>query len=182
MFAYCRNNPALRKDISGATDEEADGDKYDELDQLLDKYATVSEDGFTINLEDETEEWNSCIKEIGVQQAYDYMSDYLCQKYEATYEKEFLFSNECVSYEIEYHVDAYMCMKGYSGYSRNITTFIFRKESLVGHCKVINISTNDTDDFKQAVMFGYMNGIRSQYRGTDKDPYAAFRSRIPYLS
>ena len=87
--------------------------------------------------------------------------------------RRFLFSKK--AYEIEYHVDAYMCMKGYSGYSRNITTYLFKKQYLLDHCNVINISTNDTDNFKQAVMFGYKNGIRSQYIGTSKDPYTVFR-------
>ena len=171
MFAYCRNNPVLRKDAYGTADEEADQDPISKLEALLDEHATVDEYGFTIDLETAAAEWDSCMKEIGIQQAYDYMSSYLCQEYLDIYGEEFLFSNACVSYEIEYHVDAYMCMKGFSGYSRNVTTLIFNKDYLIDHCKVVNISTRDVTNVKQALMFDYRNGIRSKYVGTDKDPY-----------
>ena len=99
------------------------------------------------------------------------MSDYLCQAYYDSYNKEYLFSNECVEFEIQYHVDAYMWTQGYSGYSRNITTYAFSKKELIEHCKTIDISTKDIDTPKQKIMFNYRNGIRDCYKWTDADPF-----------
>ena len=139
---------------------------------MLDTYATISEFGFSIDIESETASWDASIKKLGIQEAYDYMSDYLCQKYNDAYGEEFLFSNKCVSYEIEYHVDAYMCMMGYKGYWRNVTTLWFSDDELIAHCKSVDISTNDTGDRLQKTVFGYKKGIRDCYKYTDRDPYA----------
>ena len=174
MFAYCRNNPTSRVDSKGTEDDDINA----EMDRLLNEYATIDETGFTIDLESATAEWNSCISEMGVKEAYEYMSDYLCQKYKEKYEKEFLFSNSCVAYEIEYHVDAYMSVKGNSGYSRNITTYFMSAKYLIDHCKVVNISTNDVGNFKQEKMFGYKNGIRECYKNTPDDPYREDREPL----
>lgn len=171
MFACCLNNPVCRLDALGRDDKEATPDPYSKLEELLDKYAAVEEWGFTIDIESETKEWDACIKEIGVQDAYDYMSTYLCNKYKDTYGEEFLFSNDCVSYEIEYHVDAYMCIKNYPGYSRHVSTYVFSKDELDVRCKQVDISTKDVFNLKQMVMFDYKSGIRSCYWYTEKDPY-----------
>ena len=173
MFAYCRNNPVSRKDLNGFSDTDAvDIEKAKkQLESLLECYTTFSESGFSINLDDVAPLWNARIQEIGTQEAYDYMSNYLCSKYYELYGEEFLFSNECVSYEIEYHIDAYMCMQEYSGYSRNITTYVFSKTYLIAHCKTVDIYVTDVDNRKQSTMFGYKNGIRECYKETDKNPF-----------
>ena len=172
MFSYCRNNPISREDVNGSADKDTEEEERRKLRTLLDTYTTMDEFGFSIDIDSEDDAWNNCIISIGVQESYDYMSDYLRQKYNDTYGKEFLFSNKCVSYEIEYHVDAYMCMKGYNGYHRNITTYLYSKDSLIEHCKSVDISTKDVKNFKQRIMFGYYSGIRDCYKYTADDPYA----------
>ncbi len=177
MFAYCRNNPIGRKDADGAEDESAIDKAKEallsllELLSLLNDNTTIDEKGFTINIETAIDEWDSCIKALGTHKAYDAMAGYLCGKYKEIYDKEFLFSESCVAYEIEYHVDAFMWVNKKKGYTRNVTTFLYSQEELYEHCKKINISTNDLFDFKQKNMFGYKNGIRECYIGTEMDPY-----------
>ena len=64
-----------------------------------------------------------------------------------------------------------MCMQGYKGYSRNITTYFISKDQLILHCKEVDISTEDVYNTKQRIMFGYKKGIRERYKGTEEDPY-----------
>ena len=168
MFAYCRNNPVQRIDVSGSSDEEA----KEELRSLLDEYTSISETGFTIDIGTAAAEWDRCIKQLGVNKAYAYMSEYLCDQYYETYGEEFLFSESCVAYEIEYHIDAYMCVKGYDGYVRNMTTYFMSKQYIIDHCKTIDISTNDARNPKQGLMFNYYYGIRRCYVNTKKDPFS----------
>ena len=142
-----------------------------ELHRLLDENTTYYPWGFSIALGREEDAWDRTFRAIGLRQTYDAMADYVCRCFERKYGKPFLFSNDCVAYEIEYHTDAYMTMMGYTGYVRNVTTFLFSRESLIEHCRVIDISVKDVDNFRQRTMFGYRRGIRDCYRGTERDPF-----------
>ena len=141
------------------------------LHTLIEKYSEITRDGFSVDIDSEHASWDECIKSIGIHRAYRLMADRLCELYLDRYGEEFLFSNDCVAYEIEYHTDAYMTMMGYTGYVRNVTTFLFSRESLIEHCRVIDISVKDVDNFRQRTMFGYRRGIRDCYRGTERDPF-----------
>ena len=147
------------------------------LNVLLERHTRITADGFSVDIGSDHEAWDECIKSLGVHKAYRIMADRLCEIYSERYGEEFLFSNECVAYELEYHVDAYMTMQGYSGYTRNITTMLFGREELIEHCKEVDISVRDVDNKKQRLMFGYRRGIRDCYKGTDKDPFAKQRRR-----
>ena len=171
MFAYCRNNPIIRRDVDGSDDESAIQEAIQKLYALTDEYAKIYETGFSINIESATNDWNNCLTTIGVDEAYQLMSEYLCNAYYTKYGKEFLFSDSCVANEIEYHVDAYMWTQGYSGYSRNITTLAFSKEQLIEHCKTVEVFTTDVNTLRQRLIFSYKKGIRDCYKGTDEDPF-----------
>ena len=179
MFSYCRNNPVVRKDSKGTTDEDVTEEEKKILYDLLDAYATISENGFTIDLETVSDEWNECFIAIGIDEAYSLMADYLCAKYEEVYDKEFLFTNECVANEIKYHADAYMWALGSSGYKRPFSTRIFSKKYISKHCNIINISTQDVNVVKQRVIFKYKSGIRDIYMYTEEDPYYNSNTNTP---
>ena len=147
------------------------------LISLLDTCTAVRRTGFSIDLTVLTERWNRYIKAIGVKRAYKLMAAYLCDKYKAVYGREFLFSERCVAYEIEYHVDAYMWAQRFRGYYRNITTWLFKRKDLILHCKEVDISTEDVDNLKQRLMFGYKKGIRECYKNTPDDPFRRSRRR-----
>jgi len=175
MFAYCLNNPIMFMDYAGTRpiasnliEDENTKDRnssfaymynYDKK-RFLAKFTEINEEGFKVHLKDAEPLWDNYAKSVDVQTLYDELSAYLCDEYYNNYGKEFLFSNECVSYEIEYHMDAYMHVNGYSGYYRNVTTLIFSKKYLIEHCKIIDISVRDVSNFKQRTMFNYKKGIR----------------------
>lgn len=142
-----------------------------ELKQLIEKHTRFYPSGFSISIEDETERWDHCLKQLGIHHGYDYMAEVVCNLYKNKYGKEFLFSNKCVSYEIEYHTDGYMYVMGYKGYIRNVTSYLFSKEELIEHCRVIDISTRDINNFRQRTMFNYKGGIRECYKNTAENPF-----------
>ena len=141
------------------------------LVSLLDSCTSISRTGFSIDLTVLTEKWNEYIRSLGVKRAYRLMADYLCDKYRAMYGRDYLFSNRCVAYEIEYHVDAYMWAQKFRGYCRNVTTWLFNRRKLILHCKEVDISTEDVYNRKQKWMFRYKKGIRECYKNTPEDPY-----------
>ncbi|MBQ6117572.1 MAG: hypothetical protein IJL08_09685 [Oscillospiraceae bacterium] len=141
------------------------------MHELLEKYASISENGFAIDLASAAAEWNAWMTSVGVRKACAIMSDQLCERYRQLYGREFLFSNNCVAYEIEYHVDGFMYAQGFKGYRRNVTTLLFSRKKLIAHCRVIDISTDDVNSWKQKTMFSYRPGVRQIYRNTDKDPF-----------
>jgi len=138
---------------------------------FVDEQSNINENGFSIDIQSSTKTWDCFFKEIGIHKAYNLISKHLCNRYLSNYGEEFLFSDSCVAYEIEYHADAYMWTQNYSGYSRNITTYLFSRETLIEHCKTIEIFTSDVYNFKQSLCFDYYNGIRDCYKGTDREPY-----------
>ena len=149
----------------------AEGSPDGELTALLERYSTVEADGFCIDLAPAHERWDRCLKRLGLHEAYSRMAEYLCRSYRERFGEEFLLTEACVAREIQYHVDAYMAVKGYRRYSRHVTTLLFSKASLEKHCKEVDISLKDLTGWKQRLMFRYRKGIRDGYRHTEKDPF-----------
>ena len=143
----------------------------EELTGLLEKYADVQAQGFSIDLASDHGRWDVCMKRLGLGEAYARMADWLCRAYRERFGEEFLLTEACVAWEIQYHADAFMAAKGYKRYSPNVTTLLFSKEDLESHCKVVDISLEDVNNWKQRTMFRYRKGIRDCYRGTEKDPF-----------
>ena len=142
-----------------------------ELAGLLEKHALIQAEGFRIDLASAHEQWDRCLKRLGPERAYARMAETLCRAYRERFGEEYLLTEACVAWEIRYHADAYMAVKGYRQYSRHVTTLLFPKPYLEEHCREIDISTEDMSSWKQRTMFRYRQGIREQYRGTEKDPF-----------
>ena len=142
---------------------------------LTEKYGEINEKGFAVDLRAETDAWKRAVAAVGPRRAYRLMSEQLCAAYERRFGRPFLFSEECVAFELAYHAEAYFWALGYGG-KRHISTLLFSREALARHCEVIDISTDDVAIPKQRLMFSYAAGIRPRYRGTDADP---FRRRPP---
>lgn len=141
------------------------------INALLERSTAMTEDGFSVDIASEHPAWEAAIKALGVHPAYRQMAAHLCEMYEARYGMPFLFSEDCVAYELEYHIDAFMTMQGYKGYTRNVTTLLFDRESLIRHCCAVDINVKDVADLKQRLMFGYREGVRACLRGTERDPF-----------
>ncbi len=131
---------------------------------LLEKYTAMDDKGFSVDIETAADEWDACIKGLGAKNAYAAMANYLCGKYREKYGKAFLFSDACVANEIAYHVNAFMCMKHFPGYSRHISTYLLARDYLIEHCRTIEISTDDISSWRQKVMFKYRKGTRDCYK------------------
>lgn len=146
--------------------------------RLTEEHTRLSETGFAIDLRQETEEWACAVRTLGRHEAYRTMSAFLCARYRESFGREYLFSEKCVAFEIAYHADAYFWALRPGRSARHITTLLFRRDELLRHCEVIDISTEDVSVFRQRMMFSYAAGVRPCYRGTPGDPFGKgpFRS------
>lgn len=142
----------------------------DLLGTLCDKFGEIKEKGFAVDLRAEPAAWKRAVSALGPRRAYRLMSERLCAAYERRFGRPFLFSEECVAFEIAYHAEAYFWALGYGG-KRHVSTLLFSREELARHCEIIDISTDDVAVAKQRLMFSYAAGIRSCYRGTAADPF-----------
>lgn len=136
------------------------------------RYSAVQEDGFSIDLASAPGRWDSCLKRMGPDRAYDEMAQYLCHVYRERFGKPFLLSETCIAQEIKYHADAYLAVQGYRKNSRPLSTLLFTREAIRLHCGEVNISLEDLRDWKQRLMFRYRSGIRDCYRNTEMDPFS----------
>ena len=80
----------------------------DALHRLMDAHTRYVPAGFSIDLGHDTEEWDGAIRTVGVREACRHMAEHACAGYEQRSGKPFLFSEDCVAYEIKYHLDAFM--------------------------------------------------------------------------
>lgn len=143
----------------------------EELRDLVARHTEISEKGFAVDLREETERWLGAIRAAGAKKAYRLIGRTLCELYERRFGKPYLFSEECLAFEIAYHANAYFWARGTAGFARHLTTRLFSREALLEHCEVIDISTDDTAARRQRLMFGYARGVRPCYRNTEQDPF-----------
>ena len=144
------------------------------LDILCREFAEITEAGFAIRLDQAQKEWDAAIRAAGRKEAYRRMAEWLCRAYQERFGREYLFTEKCVAFEIQFHADAYFSVT-VGGYPRHVGTLPFSGEALISHCRVIDISTEDVKSLKQRLMFGYRRGIRKCWRGTPRDPFRRMR-------
>lgn len=142
-----------------------------ELAALVERATRYLPEGFSVDLSAEPEEWDRLLRALGHGRGYALMAEALCKGYEARYGEPFLFTEDCVAWELQYHAEAYFNAIGYAGYRPHFSTLFFNRERLIRHTKVIDVSAKDAKDPKQALTFGYRAGVRPCWRGTEKDPY-----------
>lgn len=139
-------------------------------EELCRAHTEIREDGFSIDLERARDEWNAAIRGAGRRAAYRRMAECLAGLYRERFGREFLFSEKCMAFEIQFHADAYFAVT-VGGYPRHIATLPFSGAALISHCRIIDISVEDVKSRKQRLMFGYRRGVRKQLRGTERDPF-----------
>lgn len=138
---------------------------------LLDRDTRFFPEGFSVDLTRAPADWDRCLSGLGLRQAYRIMSAHLCRRYREQFGKDFLFGEGCVAYELRYHVNAYLWARGFPGYLRHVSTWLFSREDLIGHCREVDISVEDVASLRQRLMFRYRDGVRGCYRGTEADPF-----------
>lgn len=138
---------------------------------LLQKHTILTREGFSINLAADPDGWNRAIQLLSRRKAYYLMAERLCELYRSQFGEEYLFSTDCIAFEIAFHADAFFSVMGFPGYRRHIATMLFQKDSLIRHCKEVDISVQDVSVLKQRMMFRYRKGIRECYKHTSRDPF-----------
>lgn len=164
------------------TAEGTDGLTEAGLCEWLDGHTKYEENGFAIDISESAELLDAYIRVLSRDSdfdAFDVMSGHLCGRYAEKFGREFLFGDECVADEIEYHVCGYLALLGYEGYEEPLTAAMYRRlyseEELRSHYELVEIYTDSVNDPVQALVFGYWFGIRDCYVGTEDDPFREIR-------
>lgn len=139
--------------------------------KLLLRCAEVLSEGFRVDLSERTDEWAALSEALGSKRLCAYCADALEKAYRKRFGEAFLFSERCVAFELLYHLNAYLCVKGYRR-TRPVSTLLFQKASVERRCRTAEIDKNDVYRLSQRIAFRYFSGVRSLYRRTARDPYA----------
>ncbi|MBQ0065244.1 MAG: hypothetical protein KBT48_05725 [Firmicutes bacterium] len=144
------------------------------LRELIEKNTDFTNDGFSIHFEKDTNTWHWIIQSMGTKYAYSIMADILCELFKEKYGVEFIFHEKCVAYEIAYHVNCYMDVKGYKGYTRPLSSYLLLQQTILDRCNIVDIYQADVKSFRQRVIFRYRKGIRKSLVGSERDPFRRF--------
>jgi hypothetical protein len=139
--------------------------------KLLLRSTEVLPEGFRIDLSERADEWAELTRALGSKRLCAFVAETLRSLYRKRFSETFLFSVPCMTFELRYHLDAYLCVKGYRR-TRHVTTLLFNKDLIERKCASIEIDTNDVYRLTQRLMFRYYFGIDRVFRRTARDPYA----------
>lgn len=196
LFAYCNNNPVNNVDPTGMKSKENDGTAIlEKILSLIEPFVSVkyfqvnpNDDGFTYSLKLCTSYANfySALvnaKKINKEVTYIVLA-LLCDGFiQVKMGRYFLFSVDCMLEEIKWHFERYILSKYLPNDYTNpmdptgsVAAGIYNGANWLGnyldeHCKDVDISENDVINKIQAIRFGYNQGIRKIYYGTEADPY-----------
>ena len=153
------------------------------LHALLARCTSVLPEGFRIDLSKEPDAWAALSRAIGSKRLCAAAAAWLSAAYRERFSEPFLFSGRCMTFELRYHLNAYLCVLGLRR-TRHVSTLLFSKAALEQKCRSVEIDTNDVYRKSQRLAFRYFFGIAGAYRRTARDPYAKpFRGRyvrIPF--
>ncbi len=138
---------------------------------LCTRFAEVLPEGFRIDLSAAPEEWSAAARAIRTKRLCVAVTGALSDAYAARYHEAFLFSVRCMTFELKYHLNAYLCIKGFR-HVRHVTTLLFPKRTVERTCRSVEIDRADVYRTSQRLAFRYFFGIRKEYRRTARDPYA----------
>lgn len=138
---------------------------------MLLRCAKTLPEGFCVDLSADPQGWAAASRAIGSKRLCRGVADLLCGAYEAQYGEPFLFSERCMTFELKYHLNAYLCIRGFRRV-RHVTTLLFPKRTVERTCRSVEIDRNDVYRTSQRLAFRYFFGIRKEYRRTARDPYA----------
>ena len=140
-----------------------------ELETLALAGLKTEADGFSLDLSAAPERWDGLIRRLGREAAYAGLARLLCAEFRRQNSRDFLFSDECVAFELGYHIDAYLWAKGFRGYPRHPTTLIFPRSALDRHCRSVEISEKDLHNPAQRLVFRYRKGLRKPAAPADAE-------------
>ena len=96
---------------------------------MLLRCAKTLPEGFCVDLSADPQGWAAASRAIGSKRLCRGVADLLCGAYEAQYGEPFLFSERCMTFELKYHLNAYLSVKGLRRL-RHVTTLLFPKRTV----------------------------------------------------
>ena len=197
MFAYCGNNPTCLKDTTGQLSEFCmiafNSDDYYSVEGLiivaLGCSIKLNEGHICMDMDSASEDVINLSEKISIADISQVLASIACFRYDNQYGKEFLLSNKCVGIEIEDHINAYYWATGYANFPNYLVVGFLALNFLNQHkydatsvynaTRYIDIRESDVVAngglSSQASVFGYKDGIRDIYIGTERDPWASTR-------
>lgn len=139
--------------------------------KLLLRCTEVLPEGFRVDLSVDPDGWATFSRALGSRRLCAFVAETLRSMYRERFSETFLFSVPCMTFELMYHLNAYLCVKGLKR-TRHVTTLLFSKALIERKCFSIEIDTGDVYRLTQRMMFRYFFGIDRMYRRTARDPYA----------
>ena len=191
MYAYCGNNPISRSDPTGQI-WEIDGVSITigkdpakiqaelQLKAQTRRNTRTNRNGFQVNIAAFEDTMEAAIKLLGLAKVSEIIGLTALEQYKRQQGREFLFSDGCVIYEVDWHIRGYRAAQGTGdpGEKRLLQNF-YSNANLIDRCGRIDIFSTDADRASQEFVFNYINGIRDCYYNTASDPY--FNRRTPNL-
>ncbi len=139
--------------------------------KLLLRCTEVLPEGFRVDLSVDPDGWAAMSRAVGSKRLCAFAAEALSSLYRAQFRKPFLFSVRCMTFELKYHLNAYLCVKGYRRVS-HVSTLLFPASLIERKCRSIEIDTGDVYRLTQRTAFRYYFGIDRAFRRTADDPYA----------
>ena len=139
--------------------------------KLLLRCTEVLPEGFRVDLSADPKGWAAVSRALGSKRLCAFVAETLRTMYRDRFSETFLFSVPCMTFELMYHLNAYLCVKGLRR-TRHVTTLLLKKNVIERKCFSIEIDTGDVYRLAQRIAFRYFFGIDRGYRRTDRDPYA----------
>ena len=124
--------------------------------KLLLRCTEVLPEGFRVDLSERTEEWAKLSRALGSKRLCAFAAATLSEQYRKQFGEPFLFSAPCMTFELRYHLNAYLSVKGYR-HVRHVTTLLFRPALIERKCRSIEIDTGDVYRLTQRIAFRYFS-------------------------
>ena len=142
-----------------------------DVNELLLRCTEVLPEGFRVDLSADPDRWAAFVRAFGSKRLCAFVAETLKSMYKKQFSEAFLFSVRCMTFELRYHLNAYLCVKGYRR-MRHVTTLLFDRNLIERKCRSIEIDANDVYRLSQRIAFRYFFGIDRIFRRTARDPYA----------
>ena len=139
--------------------------------KLLFRCTEVLPEGFSVDLSVDPDGWAALVRDLGSKRLCAFVAQTLKRAYRKRFSETFLFSVPCMTFELMYHLNAYLFVKGLRR-RRHISTLLLKKDLIERKCRSIEIDTGDVYRLTQRVAFRYFFGIDRVFRRTARDPYA----------
>ena len=130
------------------------------LEELVKQYGTIKPGGVALDLTQDPAGWDSQMRALGQKQACAEIAGLLCRAFREANGRDLIFTEDCVAYELSWHISAFLWTQGFRGYHRPVAALPFSRASLARHCGTVEVDEKDVRDLRQRLVFHYKKGLR----------------------